>query len=313
MQLRAGNMVCKEDESVKPVQITVLNTMAGQDFKSALDTQSDWGLQLLDLKDGVFGKNIISLTDEEAERAAAMIQKRGMSVYCLSTTLFNDDIEIGETAFRQRHLEPMTRAIEIAQILQPKLIRLIAAKTSRRLQISDSVTYVRVAHPWLFTLYGEAIELITDSGFVATVENETGGCLLSNSSEIRGYFDVFSTYGDVCFTWDVVNLWQAGTFPTLEVYESLKPIIGYYHLKGGRHNEQSQQLRWQSSLEHASWPVAEITRRVITDHLSPVICLNPPHGSRSPDGDDEGDVEHDLAYIRRLVNEEYQNDPSEGF
>lgn len=288
---------------MEPIQLTVLNTMAGSDFKAGLDIQHKWGLKQLDLKDGIFGKSVTSLTNEEAKLIATMIRDRGMSVYCLSTTLFDDDIEIGEILFRKRQLEPIKRALEIAQILQPKLIRLIAAKTSARQQISDSVAYVHAAHPWLFSLYHEAIKQISDNGFTASIENETDGCLFSNSDEIRGFFDIFNTYGDVCFTWDVVNLWQAGTFPTLQVYESLKSIIGYYHIKGGQHNDQNQQLVWQSSLEHASWPVSEITRQVVADQISPVICLNPCHGSKPPDRHAESNVDQDLTYIRKLINE----------
>jgi hypothetical protein len=49
--------------------------------------------------------------------------------------------------------------------------------------------------------------------------------------------------------------------------------------------------------------VTEITRRVIADGVSPVICLNPSHGRPRP-GVDAGDVtERDLQYVRDLIDE----------
>ena len=36
-----------------------------------------------DLKDAIFGKSVVDLTDEEACRAAELIGERRLSVYCL--------------------------------------------------------------------------------------------------------------------------------------------------------------------------------------------------------------------------------------
>ena len=94
-----------------------------------------------------------------------------------------------------------------------------------------------------------------------------------------------------------------GTFPSLEVYERLKPLIGYYHLKGGRAEVEGGDLVWASSLEDASWPVLDITAAVIRDGVSPVICLNPSHGQR-PEGYDAAAVwQQDLALLREAFPE----------
>ena len=60
-----------------------------------------------------------------------------------------------------------------------------------------------------------------------------------------------------------------GTIPSLGVYEQLRPLIAYFHLKGGQSGEGSTALRWRSSLEDATWPVGEITRQVVADGVSP--------------------------------------------
>jgi hypothetical protein len=108
---------------------------------------------------------------------------------------------------------------------------------------------------------------------------------------------------DVSFTWDVQNFWQMGSFPSLEVYRALRPLIRYYHVKGGLCVEPRGKLVYRSALEDASWPVEEITREVLRDAVSPVICLNPPHGDTKEGYDYEDLTRRDLAFLRRRFGE----------
>ena len=280
------------------VAFTMLNAMADSDFETALDRHVEWGLSHLDLKGGILGKRLIDLTDDEAHQAARMVEERKLSVYCLSTTLFDEDIEAGEDIFLQEHFGKLDRLIEIAQILRPHFVRLLAAKTSRRAEIADSVDYLRSEQVWLIDLYRQAIEKLTIAGCRVTVENECHNCLMSNPEEIVGFFDCLGCGDAVGLAWDVQNLWQMGTPPTLHVYEQLKPLISYYHLKGGKSEFPDGPLKWRSSLEDASWPVEEITNQVIADGVSPVICLNGSHGERKTGYDYETVTERDLGYVK---------------
>lgn len=282
------------------MQLTILNAMAGRDIVAALDQHVAWGLPVLDLKDSIFGKGIADLADEEAARLAELASERGLSAYCLSTGLFLADIEQGEETFRA-HLERLPRLLAIARLLRPRFIRLLAARSSRRADFADSAAYVRERHPWLLDRYREAIDRISAAGFEATIENEVHDCLFAHPDEILAFFQALDRPGQVCLTWDIQNLWQEGTFPSREVYRRLQPLIGYCHLKGGQTDGDSPALRWRSALEDASWPVAEIVREVVADGVSPVICLNPPHGAPRP-GDDAGGVtQRDLAFVRRIL------------
>ena len=56
-------------------EITILNSMAGNVFEVALDQHVSWDIKCLDLKDNIFGKSIIELTEEEARHAAELIHK----------------------------------------------------------------------------------------------------------------------------------------------------------------------------------------------------------------------------------------------
>lgn len=281
-------------------KLTILNSMAGQDFEQALENHQAWGLRVLDLKDSIFGKMLIDLTDEEAGRAAEMIKARDLETYCFSSVLFHPAVEQGESSFRENELGKVGRLIEIARILKPKVIRLLAPQTKKRAEITDGIEYLKQEHPWLIPMFQEAVDRIHAAGFHVTIENEVN-CILSKPGEVLDFFAELNRPGKVNFTWDVQNFWQSGTFPTVEVYKQLKPLIDYYHVKGGQHDDTSLDLCWRTALEDASWPVLEITRRVIADGISPVICLNPSHGKEKPEYDQTNLTKRNIDFLRREI------------
>jgi sugar phosphate isomerase/epimerase len=285
-------------------RLTILNSMAGENFESALDAHVAMGLRDLDLKDCIFGKAVVDLSTEEAAAARAMIDARDLSVYCMSTSLFRHHLEDGPYLFA-RDAELLSRVVELAAILRPTLIRLLAPRLRRRTAVEDAVNYIRRDARWAFDTYHRAIARIAEAGYCATIENECHGCVLASPGEVLDFFSAIGR-GDAVFTWDVQNMWQMGVFPDLAVYEQLKPILGYLHVKGGRHDGGgTRTLRWQSSLEDASWPVREIVQQVVDDRRVTVVALNPPHGD-APDGASFNLLElagRDLRFLRHEIRD----------
>lgn len=283
--------------------LTILNAMAGPDFLAALDQHVSWGITHLDLKDDIWGKVLLALSEDEARQAAEAISQRGLTVYCFSTVLFQPEVERGEAEFRRTEMAQFDHLISLARILRPQVIRLLAAQTTRRAELDNAFPYLHAQHPWVILLYGEAVDRLAEAGFQVTIENEPGGCIFARPREIVDFFAALGRRDRVCFTWDAQNLWQLGAFPTLEVYRQLQPLIGYFHVKGGQHDGTSLALRWSTVLEDASWPVLEITRQLIADGVSPVICLNPPHGAEKAGYDYTEITNRDLAFLRHMIRE----------
>lgn len=283
------------------VRLTVLNNMAGGEFRESFDRQAEWGIEVLDLKDALFGKAIEALSVEEAEQVAQAAHARGLSVHTMSTCLLHGDIEMGEAAFRERYRAGLDNLLKLAPALRPAQVRLLMAGTSRRADILDSSVYLEAVHPWVFDVYREAVDALADAGFKAVIENEVGKCLFSTPHEVIRFFSILARPGRVSLIWDVQNLWQMGTFPSLEVYEALKPVIGMLHVKGGRSEHPGGRLKWRSKLEDASWPVIPILEAAIADGKSDVICLNPSHGE-APEGYSH-DFKADLDYLRASIKE----------
>lgn len=276
--------------------------MADADFDRALEIHKEWNLKWLDLRDGIYGNWIVNVDVDSARRARAAVDKSGLQIFCMSTGTFFEEVEKGEALFREKHLGNLKHLIELGKIFQPKVMRIIAAQLPSRKPGENAISILEKQHPWVFDVYREGIDRIVDAGLRPTIENEAFRCMLSEPGEIVEFFDRLDRKDSVDFTWDVQNQWATGVFPTLEVYETLKPLIRYYHVKGGKFEGDSKALRWNVALEDADWPVVEITSRVVADGVSPVICINPAqHGENKPDYDYTNIVKRDIDFLRNNV------------
>lgn len=284
-------------------ELTILNSMADPDFERALEIHKKWGLRWLDLRDGIYGNWVAAVDIDTARRARGAIDRAGLEVFCLSTSTFFEDVEKGEALFREKHIGKLSHLIELAKIFRPRVMRIIAAQLPSRQSGENSIEILASKHPWIFDVYREAVDRIVDAGLRPTIENEAFKCMLSQPQEVVEFFDRLDRKQSVGFTWDVQNQWATGVFPTLEVYETLKPLIQYYHVKGGKSDDiSSRKLKWNVALRDADWPVAEITSRVVADGVSPVICINPAqHGENNPDYDYTDIVKRDIDFLRSNV------------
>jgi sugar phosphate isomerase/epimerase len=281
-------------------KLTMLSWMASKDFVESLDLHKAWGIEVLDLKDHIMGKSVADLTVDEAQQAKQLIDDRNLSVYCLSTSIFQDHIELGEQQFKHIHLAALERVLQIAPILKPTVVRLLPVRFKEPHLYEQSAQVVPEQYPWLYPLYQEAIDKLSAAGFAVAIENERES-ILSSIANIEDFFRRLDRPGKVFLTYDVQNLWQMGTYPTLEVYNRLKPLIGYYHAKGGQENPETKALQWKSYLKNASWPVEEITKQVVRDGICSVICINPTHGKINDDYNEQEAVRKNLEYLKSII------------
>lgn len=282
-------------------QLTILNSMASADFDLAVALHRQWGLEWLDLKDSIYGHSVETLDADAARRARDAIDAAGMQVYCLSTGLMHDDLAEGEAHFRSRHVARIADLAETVRILSPKYVRLLAARASERPASFDAVLR---EYPWLISVYRDAIESAARLGAAVTIENEARDCMLATAQDMVDFFAALDCGDKVGLTWDIQNQWTCGSFPTLDDYRKLRPLLQYVHAKGGQFDDpESRVLAWKSRLEDASWPVVEILQQVVEDGVSPVICINTPKGKRRPEYDyDYADLTRlDIAFLRREI------------
>lgn len=283
-------------------ELTLLNAMADPDFDTALALHKEWGIKHLDIRDGVAGKWVRDLTVEEARAAKLAADAAGLDVFCLSTAIFYGDVTEGEAAFREKHVGALDQILEVAEVFKPKLVRIIAAQLPGRAPEDSAIEILRRDYPWVVEQYREVVDRLAAAGFTATIENEANQSFLSRTQDFIDFFEWLDR-PNVSLTWDINNQWATGVFPTEADYEQLKPLIHYFHLKGGQSDGNDQKLKWNCSLEDSSYDVVGITSRVVRDGVSPVICLNPSqHGADKPGYDYSNLVKRDIDFLRANVD-----------
>lgn len=285
---------------MKPA-VTLLNGMLGIEFGDALQEHRRAGIHLLDLKDHIFGKSFADLSTEEARGARQLVDRFGLEVYSLSSMLCHDDVEQGEMPFRQNAEALLERVLTIAPLFKPVSIRLLSAWSSRRGDFANSTEYLDRRHAWIYDVYRDCVDRLTNAGYTVFIENEAHQNIFSNPAEIRGFFERLNCGPRVRLTWDVQNLWQTGgAAPSIATYKALDDLTGYVHLKGGRAGSDGK-LAWASSLRDATWPVEAIVKRVVADGAVPVFCINPPHGQHPAGFDSASVTADDIRFLHHLI------------
>ena len=260
-------------------ELTTAADMMDEDLPLAVSRLSDLGLRYLDLKDQVFGRPIANLDDERRDRLASLLAGTGLSVYCFSSVLGYWHLDqLDEATFRRRLEEGARNLIATSNVVRPAKVRLIACEFDEGAAGDGATAYLETRAPWVYGAYRDAVEQLTDAGLAVTFENEPR-TIFANPEETIAFFERLDR-PRAGFTWDVHNMWQSGTYPSLEVYRTLQPLIDFVHLKGGRADSTDPTtLVYRSPLESASWPVREIVSAIIADGVSPVLCVNPFRGS----------------------------------
>ena len=109
--------------------------------------------------------------------------------------LFEGAVEAGREAWQGEYLAKIPRTIEIARVLQPRCIRLLACRTERRARSRMRRRTWRRTHPWAIAMYREAVEQVRAAGFDVLIENEAHKCIWSRPAEVLSFFERLGTRG----------------------------------------------------------------------------------------------------------------------
>jgi len=188
------------------------------DLQVQLDTLEKLGIKFLELR-GVWGKNVLELTDEEAEAIKKELDKRGMGVSAIGSPI--GKIQIDDPF--EPHLEAFRRAIQLAEFFGSKYIRMFS----------------------FFVPEGQADayrEQVMERlrAFLEVVEGHPIVLLHENERHIYGDIprrcrDIFETLPSpqLRMTFDPANFVMCGVRPFTEAYPLLQDYIEYLHIKDG--------------------------------------------------------------------------------
>ena len=202
-------------------------------LETALSAMSEAGLEGAELR-MVFGKNIVDLTDEELERAIAMVRGRGLEIVSIASPLLKCVLP-GAPEVEERFQKDMfaaaygfddqpriaTRAFEIARRAGAGIVRVFSYWRTVR----PEACFERIVEA-LAGLAGEAAR----EGLAIGLENEHA-CNIATGAELARVLRA-SDRPNLKAVWDPANALVAGESPFPEGYGELEAgRIGHVHAK----------------------------------------------------------------------------------
>ncbi len=187
------------------------------DLDEQLATLAQESIRYLELR-GVWGTNILKLTDDELGRVQSTLGQAGVKVSSIGSPIGKIKI----TDDFAPHLDDFRRAIDAARTLDAPFIRIFSFFIPHG---EDPANYRREVLERLGRLVREA---------------EGSGVTLVHENEKEIYGDVPSRCLDILkeldspvlrAAWDPANFVQCGVRPHTEGYEALRPYIAYVHIK----------------------------------------------------------------------------------
>jgi sugar phosphate isomerase/epimerase len=206
------------------------------DLETALSAMSEAGLEGAELR-MVFGKNIVDLTDDEIDRAIAMVRGRGLEIVSIASPLlkcalpgapeveerFQKDMFAAANGFEDQP-RVAARAFEIARRAGAGIVRVFSYwRTVRPEACFDAV---------VAALAGLAAEAGRE-GLTIGLENEHA-CNIATGAELARVLRA-SDHANLKAVWDPANALVAGENPFPEGYGGLDAArIGHVHAKDCR-------------------------------------------------------------------------------
>lgn len=187
------------------------------DLEVQLDVLASEGISHLEFR-GVWGKNVLKLTDEEIAQVKERLDARGFKVSSIGSPI--GKIKITD-AF-EPHMQDFQRAIYVAKYFGAPFIRIFSF-------FIPEGEHPEIYHEEVMRRMKQLVRLAEHEGIQLLHENEkdiygdTGERCLEifracDSSNLRGAFDP-------------ANYVQCGVRPMTEAYPLVAPYITYYHIK----------------------------------------------------------------------------------
>ncbi|MBN1934782.1 MAG: sugar phosphate isomerase/epimerase [Anaerolineae bacterium] len=179
-----------------------------------LDTLDSLGIRFLELR-GVWGKNILALSDDELDQVKAELDRRGIGVSAIGSPVGKAPIDNDFEAYRQ----VVQRAIDVAIKMDCPYIRIFSFYCADRQ--ADRAEVMRRMQAM--------VDMAAARGVTMLHENEKG---IYGETAIQ-CADLHKTVKGDAFraTFDPANFVQAGVRPFDEAFPLLKPYIEYFHVK----------------------------------------------------------------------------------
>ena len=221
------------------MKFSVFTDQLGCDsFDEALEAARELGFDTVDLRAGLDGASIDTLTPEQALSVKQKLDNHGLTCRIISSWAINPCAFDGPPGYDNndenhhiRTLKKFDSLCGIADILGAKAIRIYSlARPEGFDALPDSDREAAYRHN--ATVLVRIANLAQQRNKVAVVENEPP--TLTRSAKELGKLMKYANHPHLKVNWDLMNEWRAGNCPTVNDYEAIKGHVYQTHLKGAR-------------------------------------------------------------------------------
>lgn len=200
-----------------------------EDFEEAVRQGVEAGATGIELRNGIWGKRIGEIDDEDVKRVQDVLEKYGVKILSVGSPFgkcAHDD-----EAEKSEHQHLFDRMIELSKAFDTRIIRSFSlwnpfrrkGERGNRPNIDDYMeTIVSFLEP--------AVKKALDADVVLSLENE-GATLAGSCAEARKVADALGNPASFTYCWDVNNGIGCGENAFPDGYEQIKGNITHLHVK----------------------------------------------------------------------------------
>jgi L-ribulose-5-phosphate 3-epimerase len=284
-----------------PFKLGIITDEVSPDLEQALQFVVNHSLPYCELRT-LWKKSIMTLTQEELDRARRLIRTRGVKVVDIASPLFKYDLPEmpaplppqNRDLFRAHYTDKDTerlllKCFDLARFFGTTKIRVFSY-----FRTADPTK----AYPLVRERLAQAALLAARQGMVLILENEFI-CNVGTSKELgRLVRDINSPH--LCGNWDPANAAVLGEVPYPDGYREVRGLFAHMHIKDLRKDPQTGKVIW-ARVGDGIIDYRGLLRAVRADSYAGVLSLETHY--RRPDGNALESSREALEGLRKIIRE----------
>lgn len=207
------------------IRACIFTDEVSHDFEEAVKLSKEKGADYIEIRGGIWGKDVTTIDNDDIERMKDIISKYNVKIGSIGSPFGKCRFDEHEY---QRHMVIFRKMIQLAHIFDVKIIRMFAFwipdefRGKPRPNISNYLTEIECRLKLAAT--------IAESEDVIMALETEDSTLVGSCAEARAVIDtVGSDAIKVC--WDVNNSWHCGEIPYPDGYEFIRGLVRHVHVK----------------------------------------------------------------------------------
>ena len=200
-----------------------------EDFDEAVRKGVEAGATGIELRNGIWGKKIAEIDDDDVKRVQDVLAKYGVKILSIGSPFGKCAHDSDEK--KAQHQQIFERMITLSAAFDTKIIRSFCLWNPLRVRGEKSPRPDLNEHMETIVNFLEpAVKLAAGAGVVLSMENESA-TMAGSCSEARQVADALGNPASFTYCWDVNNGIGCGEKAIPDGYEKIKGNITHLHVK----------------------------------------------------------------------------------